>query len=132
MTAAKLLSGKGSLSALLALALGPVEPFGQRGEVEAGKILVAAGDVEMPMHQMRRRAGARQTDDAHLRPELLCDRVGDVVKRGGDAGRRIERADAAVMKDERRQLGDVLDRDMITPLLAFAEDLHRPDLVHFA
>src|SRR5437762_14277381 len=71
-------------STSLALAPCPIQSLGKRREAEARKILMAAGNVEVPVHQMRRRPRPRQAGDAHLRTELFRDHVGDVVKRGRD------------------------------------------------
>jgi hypothetical protein len=84
---------------------------------------MAASYVEMPVQQMRTRSWARLAFHlCAIQPRQL---VGYVVKRGGNASRRVERAAATVAEDKQSERRHILNRDMITPFLAFAENADR-------
>ena len=94
----------------------------QRLVAKMRKCFVAFRDVEETMYQMRARARPRHRGDSGLRLKLRCDDVRDVVEARGNAGHRIQRAVTAVQENLHSQARDIFDRDMIAPLLAFAEE----------
>src|SRR4051794_37146002 len=101
-----------------------VQAVTQRGQAELRERLVNAGRVKMAVEEMRAGAGARHALDRDT--EEARQRYGDVVERGGDAGRGVERAAAAVPQDESGERRHVVDRNVVTLLLAVAEDADRP------
>src|SRR5260221_13466481 len=83
------------------------EPLQEWCETETREGLVTRGDVEMPVHQMGRRTWACQALDG----EAVKSRqfLRDVMERCRDAGHRIERAMAAMEKDQRCEICNILD-----------------------
>src|SRR3954468_397578 len=100
------------------LLLGARHTLVERGVAELRKCLEAVGDVEMAMGN---RILPRRATDFALPPRRGNGLLGDIAERGGDAGRDVEGAAAAVRQHEGHQAGNVIDEDVVALLLPFAE-----------
>ena len=117
-----------------------------RGHIAASLGCVVGGGARQPVFERRRReirkggvgsppdrrrgsryaASARRAAGLGPRPagrHARGDHLGDLAERGDAAGDGVQRAATAAQDHARRQIGDVVDQDVVAPLLALSEQL---------
>src|SRR5262249_49974054 len=97
------------------------DPLADRGEAKIGECRSACRDIERAVSVVRHGAVAGTRFDGDLVGRSRNNAFGDVAERMRFTGCDVERPGAAPSKHAKNQLSDVVDENMITAFLAFAE-----------